>query len=111
LPVLSDLPHEEFWILFLNQKNAVIHRERISSGGITGTVMDTRLVFRRALELGAVNIVLGHNHPSGNCEPSSADLQLTRYVVEAGKVLEIKVLDHIIVAEKGFYSFAESGNI
>jgi DNA repair protein RadC len=111
LPVMADLPHEEFWILFLNQKNSVIHRERISAGGITGTVVDTRLVFRRAIEVGAVQMVLGHNHPSGNLEPSAADMTLTRNLVEAGKVLEIKVLDHIIVSEKGFYSFAEEGNI
>jgi DNA repair protein RadC len=110
-PVMADLPHEEFWVLFLNQKNNVIQRERLSSGGITGTVVDTRLIFRRALEIGAVNLVLGHNHPSGNTVPSVADLKLTRGLVEAGKVLEINVLDHIIVSEKGFYSFAEEGNI
>ena len=111
LPVLADLPHEEFWALFLKQNRALIAREKISLGGITGTVADPRIVFRRALEVGATAIILAHNHPSGSLRPSTADLDLTEKWASAGKMLDIEVVDHLIVSEKGYFSFADEGKI
>lgn len=111
LPVLADLPHEEFWVLFLKQSRVLIAREKISLGGITGTVADPRIVFRRAIELGATAIVLGHNHPSGSLRPSGPDLELTEKWAEAGKMLDIQVVDHLIVSERGYFSFADEGKI
>lgn len=110
-PMLGDLLHEEFWSLYLNRANMIIGKERISAGGMSGTVADPRMIFRAALDRKAVSIILCHNHPSGNTQPSSADVQLTKNMVEAGKVLEINVLDHIIVTQKGFFSFADEGLI
>lgn len=106
---LADLPHEEFWILCLNRANRIIARDRISSGGVAGTVVDAKLVFRRALELGAGSIILVHNHPSGAKLPSQADLELTRKLSQAGKSLDLQVLDHLIIAGDGYYSFADEG--
>lgn len=110
-PMLGDLLHEEFWSLYLNRANMIIGKERISAGGMSGTVADPRMIFRAALDKKAVSLILCHNHPSGNTQPSSADVQLTKNMVEAGKVLEINVLDHIIVTQKGFFSFADEGLI
>lgn len=110
-PLLGDLLHEEFWALFLNRANRVITKEKISTGGMSGTVADPRLIFKAALDHKAVCLILCHNHPSGNTQPSSADRQLTKNMVEAGKVLEITVLDHIIVTQNGFFSFADEGLI
>lgn len=109
--LLMDLPHEEFWILLLNRANRVLSREQISQGGVTGTVADAKIIFRKALEGKATSIILFHNHPSGNLRPSQADIDLTRKLTEAGKNLEITVLDHIIVAERGYYSFADEGKV
>ncbi len=106
---LMDLPHEEFWILCLNRANRVLQREQISTGGTAGTVVDAKVVFRKALEARASSIILSHNHPSGNLHPSQADLELTRKLVAAGKQLDLPVLDHLIVAEGGYYSFADEG--
>ncbi len=106
-PKLSDLPHEEFWILFLNNANRVLQISQISKGGITGTLVDIRLVVRRALELGAVALILAHNHPSGNLQPSSADKELTRKLQEAVKVFDIRILDHLIITEQHYFSFAD----
>ncbi len=110
-PVLGDLLHEEFWILFLNRANRIITKEKISSGGMSGTVADPRMIFKAALDHKAVAIILCHNHPSGNNKPSQADITLTKNMAEAGKVLEISVLDHIIVTQRGFFSFADEGLI
>ena len=107
LPQLFDLPYEEFWILQLNRANHVIGRARISAGGVSGTVVDSKMVFKPAIEVLASSIILVHNHPSGNLKPSQADIELTRKLKEAGKHLDIAVLDHIIVAHSGFYSFAD----
>ena len=110
-PLLGDLHHEEFWVIFLNRSNHIIRKQQISSGGMSGTVADPRIIFKAALENKAVSIILCHNHPSGNNQPSTADIQLTKNISEAGKVLEITVLDHIIVTQHGFYSFADEGLI
>lgn len=106
---LKDLSYEVFGVLFLNQANRVNHFEIISQGGITGTVADPRIILRKALEEEAVNIILCHNHPSGNLKPSRADEELTRKIKEAARFLDIKVLDHIIVSDQGYYSFADEG--
>lgn len=106
-PVLSELQHEEFWILYLNNANRVIHKSQLSKGGITGTLVDVRLVLREALELGAVALILAHNHPSGALKPSEADKAITRKLKVAAEVLDIRVLDHLIVTEKAFFSFAD----
>ncbi|NUO01576.1 MAG: DNA repair protein RadC [Saprospiraceae bacterium] len=105
--VLSDLPHEEFWILLLNRANRIIGKIQVSSGGISGTVVDAKILFRRAIEGNAVSVILGHNHPSGNTQPSQADLELTKKLVRAGETLDIGVLDHLILGDKGYFSFAD----
>ena len=103
-PLIGDLPHEEFWVLYLNSANRVIHKCRLSSGGITHTTVDIRLLFKNALEQGAVSLILVHNHPSGSTTPSKEDLELTQRVRNAGDTLDIKLLDHVIVTEKEYYS-------
>lgn len=108
-PVLEDLNHEEFWTLYLNRANRVIHRGRISSGGLHGTVVDARMILKMAIEKLASSIILCHNHPSGNARPSQADLDLTKRIVEASNMIDLKVLDHIIVAGRNYLSFADEG--
>jgi DNA repair protein RadC len=108
-PIIGELPHEEFWILYLNNANKIIEKVQISKGGITGTLVDVRITLRKALELGATSLILAHNHPSGNLNPSEADKQLTNKLKIAGESLDIKVLDHIIVTEKSYFSFADEG--
>lgn len=108
-PVLGELLHEEFWILYLNNANKIIEQFQISKGGITGTLVDVRITLRKALEVGAVSLILAHNHPSGNLNPSEADKQLTRKLKTASESLDIKILDHIIVTEKSYFSFADEG--
>ncbi len=108
-PLLADLPHEEFWILLLNRSNRIISRDRVSMGGVSGTVVDARLVFKKALEVLASSVILCHNHPSGNLNPSQSDLNLTRKLKKAGEVMDVSVIDHLIIAEGGFYSFADEG--
>ena len=111
-PILMDLPHEEFWIIVMNQANRVLCREQISMGGTTGTVVDAKILFKRVLGQEKVtSIILSHNHPSGNLMPSTADLELTKKLKAAGKLLDINVLDHLIIAEQGYYSFADEGRI
>ncbi|TAH44104.1 MAG: JAB domain-containing protein [Bacteroidetes bacterium] len=110
-PLLGDLLHEEFWILFLNRANRIIGKQQISMGGMSGTVADPRMIFKSALDKKALAIILCHNHPSGNTQPSEADLSLTKSLHSAGKILEIAVLDHVIITQSGFYSFADEGNI
>ena len=106
-PLLGELEHEEFWILFLNNANKVLHKAQLSKGGITGTLVDVRLVMKQALELGAVAIILAHNHPSGTLKPSTADKQITQKIKLACETLDIKVLDHLIITQKSYYSFAD----
>jgi DNA repair protein RadC len=106
-PIIGELPHEEFWILYLNNSNKVIKSAQLSKGGITGTVVDVRLAFKEALQIGAVGIILAHNHPSGTLKPSQADIQLTKKLKIAGDSLDIKVLDHLIITEKAYFSFAD----
>jgi len=108
-PVIGELQHEEFWILYLNNSNKVIEQFQISKGGITGTLVDVRITLRKALELGAVSLILAHNHPSGNLNPSEADKQLTSKLKTAAESLDIKILDHLIVTEKSYFSFADEG--
>lgn len=106
---LKDYRHEVFAVIFLNRANKINHFEIVSEGGITGTVADPRIILRKALEQDAVNIILCHNHPSGSLKPSRADEQLTSKIKEAARFLDITVLDHIIVSEDGYYSFADEG--
>lgn len=106
-PIIADLPHEEFWVLMLNRANRIISRERVSMGGVSGTVVDARIVFKRALDILACSVILCHNHPSGNLQPSQADIDLTKKLKMAGEVIDIAVLDHLIISEAGFYSFAD----
>lgn len=109
-PMVMDLAHEEFWILILNRANKVIGRAHISSGGLSGTVVDTKKLFQRVLEFERANaIVLCHNHPSGNMSPSQSDIELTRKIVDAGKLLDIKILDHVIIAGPNYLSFMDEG--
>ena len=101
--------HEVFAVVFLNRANKINHFEVVSEGGITGTVADPRIILKKALEHDAVSIVLSHNHPSGNLKPSRQDQELTNKIKEASNYFDIKVLDHIIVSEEGYYSFADEG--
>ncbi|TAH19624.1 MAG: JAB domain-containing protein [Cytophagales bacterium] len=108
-PYLLDAHREEFWVILLNRANEVIRTEKISEGGVSGTVADPKLIFKSALDHLASALILVHNHPSGNLKPSQADLQLTQKMKEAGKFLEIPVLDHVIFTDHGFYSFVDEG--
>lgn len=110
-PHICDLNYEEFWVVLLNRANKVIHKKRISSGGTSGTVVDAKIIFKIALEKLASSIILYHNHPSGNLRPSSCDLELTRKIKSGGKLLDISILDHIIVGDSGYYSFADEGTL
>jgi DNA repair protein RadC len=110
-PVLADLPHEEFWIILLNRSNKIIDRIKISQGGISGTVTDVRLILRTCLEKLASALVLCHNHPSGNNKPSEADMAITQKIKEAGSIMDISLLDHIIITDGAYYSFADEGII
>ena len=106
-PIIGELPHEEFWIVYLNNSNKVIQKNQLSKGGITGTLVDVRLALKTALEVSATGIILAHNHPSGTLKPSEADKQLTAKLSTAAKSLDIKVLDHLIITEKAYFSFAD----
>ncbi|WP_086476030.1 MULTISPECIES: RadC family protein [Arenibacter] len=108
-PKMGELPHEEFWIVYLNNSNKVLFAGQQSKGGITGTLVDVRLVLKQALELGAVGLILAHNHPSGTLKPSEADKQITQKLKLASQALDIKVLDHIIITQKEYFSFADEG--
>jgi len=108
-PIIGELPHEEFWILYLNNSNKIIEKLPISKGGITGTLVDVRITLKKALELGATSLILAHNHPSGNLNPSEADKQITNKLKIAAESIDIKVLDHLIVTEKSYFSFADEG--
>lgn len=106
-PIIGELGHEEFWILYLNNSNKVLHKNQLSKGGITGTLVDVRLVLKMALEVGAVGIILAHNHPSGTLKPSEADKHITQKLKKAGESLDIKILDHLIITENAYFSFAD----
>ena len=108
-PIIGDLMHEEFWVLYLNNSNKVIYKSQLSKGGITGTVVDIRIVFKTAFEQNATSIILCHNHPSGTLVASDADKQITKKLKEAGKMLEINILDHLIIANSTYMSFADEG--
>ncbi|MFL5742538.1 MAG: DNA repair protein RadC [Flavisolibacter sp.] len=107
--LLRDYHHEVFAVLFLNRSNKVNHFQIISEGGITGTVADPRIILKKALEEDAVSLILCHNHPSGSLKPSKADEELTYKIKEAARYFDIKVLDHLIVSDDGYYSFADEG--
>ncbi len=108
-PVIGELAHEEFWIIYLNNANKIIAKSQLSKGGITGTLVDVRLVLRTAIENGAVGLILVHNHPSGTLTPSDADKQITKKLKLAAESLDIKILDHVIVTETQYFSFADDG--
>src|SRR6056297_4200690 len=110
-PLLGDLPHEEFWILLLNRANRIIEKKKISQGGVSGTIIDVKVILKHAIENLASSIILCHNHPSGNKTPSNADNTITHKLVDAGNLLDIKVLDHIIIADTDYYSYADEGNL
>jgi DNA repair protein RadC len=107
-PYLSDLPHEEFWIILLNRANKIIAHKKLSEGGVTGTVVDLRILFKHAIEHLACSVVLCHNHPSGNINPSEQDKVLTKKIYESGKLMEVQLLDHVIFTDKDYYSFADN---
>lgn len=107
--VMSDLPHEEFWVLFLDRRNAVIKKSNVSKGGVSGTVADAKIIFKEAIQLLASAVILCHNHPSGNLKPSDADIQLTKKMKEIGNMMDVPVLDHLIVTDKSYFSFADEG--
>lgn len=113
-PSIIDLPHEEFWALYLTQRNKLSWKQRIGSGGLTQTTVDLRIIFRAALEHNAVSIAVIHNHPSGRLQPSQPDKELTKRIADAGKILHIKLLDHLIVGvqpsgKPDYFSFADNG--
>jgi DNA repair protein RadC len=106
-PELGDKPYEEFWIVLLNRANRIITRVMISSGGMAGSVVDAKKVFKLSIEKNASSIILVHNHPSGNLTPSSGDIEITKKLKAAGKLLDIQVLDHLIIGDNKFYSFVD----
>lgn len=110
-PLLGELEHEEFWVLFLNNSNKVLSKYQLSKGGLTATLVDTRLLLKRALEQLAVAVIICHNHPSGKLEPSRADIELTRKIKNACETVDIKLLDHLIITEKTYFSFADENQL
>ncbi len=108
-PVMEDLPHEEFWILFLNRANRITGRMKVSQGGVSGTVTDVRIIMKKAIEMLASGLVICHNHPSGNNSPSESDIRITQKIKEAGALMDIQLLDHLIIAGRDYYSFADNG--
>jgi DNA repair protein RadC len=106
-PIIGELSHEEFWIVYLNNSNKVLKKIQLSKGGILGTLVDVRLVLKAALQIGAVGLILTHNHPSGSLIPSQADKKITQKLKIASETIDIKVLDHLIITEKAYFSFAD----
>lgn len=104
---LMDLPHEEFWVLLLNRSHQVVKKKRVSEGGVSGTVADPKIIYKLALEALASGVIVAHNHPSGNLKPSQSDIDLTRKLKEAGRFLEVQLLDHLIIANRNYFSFAD----
>jgi len=110
-PVIGDLQHEEFWVLYLNNSNTIIAKQQISKGGLTATIVDVRLLFKKAIEFVSVGIIVCHNHPSGSLMPSASDKELTQKIKKAGQTLDIKLLDHLIITEKAYFSFADNSQL
>lgn len=110
-PILGDLPHEEFWVLYLNRSNRIIEKIKISQGGISGTVTDIKIILKQAVEKLASSIILCHNHPSGNRNPSKADDSITQKLKQGSELLDIQVLDHIIIADLEYFSYADEGKL
>jgi len=108
-PMLGDLPHEEFWVAYLNRANQIVDKERISLGGTAGTVIDIKIILKHAIDKLASNLVLAHNHPSGNKQPSDQDRNITDKIQKAAQLLDMNVLDHIIIGDKKYFSFADEG--
>lgn len=108
-PYISRIQHEEFWVIYLNNNNSVVSTMQLSKGGITGTVADIRMLFKKGIEVLATAIIVAHNHPSGKLTPSEADKNLTAKIKEAGNTLDIKLLDHVIVTDKNYLSFSDEG--
>lgn len=108
---ISDLPYEEFWVLLLNRANKLIAKKRISTGGVSGTVADPKLIYSSALESLASGIIVAHNHPSGSLTASKQDIELTKKLIQGGKMLDISLLDHLIIAGNKYFSFADEGYI
>ncbi len=108
-PLIDDLEIEQFWIIMLNRANYMISKKRISEGGVSGTVVDSKIIFKAALDAMASQIICVHNHPSGNLNPSTADRELTDKLVAAGKVMDINVMDHLIISQRGYTSFRDEG--
>ncbi len=108
-PRMGELAHEEFWIIYLNNANKILHTRQLSKGGLTGTLVDVRIAMKQALELGAVGLILAHNHPSGTLRPSKEDTSVTQKLKTAAATLDVKVLDHLIITQKDYYSFADEG--
>lgn len=109
LPLFEDLKHEEFWVLLLNRANKVVRKEKISTGGVAGTIVDNKIILKLAIETLASGMVLAHNHPSGNLKPSQADINLTRQIKQAAQLVDVSLVDHLIVTGHGYYSFADEG--
>jgi DNA repair protein RadC len=110
-PLLRDLNHEEFWVLALNRRLRVVASKRISTGGISETIVDVRLILKFGIENNASNLVIAHNHPSGNLNPSESDLRLTSDIRQAAKFMNMPLIDHVIVADTGYFSFADAGKL
>ncbi len=110
-PLIGELPHEEFWVMLMDNSHNVLEKHQISKGGITATHVDSRLLFKKAIAAGAVAVIIAHNHPSGSLKPSSPDINITDKIKEAGKTLDIKLLDHLIITQRDYYSFADNGNV
>jgi DNA repair protein RadC len=108
-PLIGELSHEEFWVLYLNNSNKVLHKAQLSKGGMTGTIVDRRIIFKTALECNATSLILTHNHPSGKLVASDSDKEITKKLKLAGQQMDILVLDHIIITEMGYYSFNDDG--
>lgn len=109
LPYFVDLTHEEFFCIFLNRANKVIKVDQISKGGVSGTVTDVRIIFKNAVLLTASGVIVAHNHPSGNLNPSESDMKITQKIREAGNILDVQLLDHLIIHDSDYYSFADNG--
>jgi len=108
-PIIGELPHEEFWIIYLNNSNKIIQTKQLSKGGITGTLVDIRMIFKEAIQVGAIALILAHNHPSGTISPSESDKKLTSKLHKAGEQLDIRVLDHLVITAKDYFSFGDEG--
>ena len=110
-PLIADIQHEEFWLICLNRANRVLQRHKISQGGLSGTVIDTRIILKKSIDCLASSIIVCHNHPSGNKEPSEADIKITEKLKKAAETLELKLLDHVVISTEGYFSFADEGLI